>query len=50
MAAAYKGNLVIPSTFVIDRAGYVRARYIGAVTFETLIPTLNALLAETPVN
>ncbi len=48
VAASYKGNLVIPSTFVIDRVGNVRGRYIGAVTFETLVPTLRTLLAERP--
>ena len=46
VGAAYKGNLVIPSTFVVDRRGHIRSRYIGIVDFDTLVPVVERLLAE----
>ncbi len=48
VAQSYKGNLVIPSTFIIDRRGYIRSRYVGIVRFDTLVPTIESLLEEKP--
>ena len=46
VAADYRGNLVVPSTFLIDRVGRIRHRFIGAVSFDTMIPKLEELLSE----
>ena len=46
VAASYKGHLVIPSTFVVGRDGLIRSRYIGIVSFDTLVPQIEKLLAE----
>lgn len=45
VSEAYKGHYVVPTTYLIDRSGTIRLRYIGAVTFETMIPILDELTA-----
>ncbi len=45
VSEAYKGHYVVPTTYLIDREGVIRRRYIGAVTFETMIPILDELTA-----
>jgi len=47
VSQAYKGHYVVPTTYLIDRDGTIRRRYIGAVTFETMIPILDELTAVT---
>jgi len=42
----YRGHYVVPTTYLIDREGTIRRRYIGAVTFETMIPILDELTAS----
>jgi peroxiredoxin len=46
VAPAYRGNFAVPSTFLVDGEGRIRHRFIGVVSFETMIPKLDELLAE----
>lgn len=46
VSEAYRGHYVVPTTYLIDRRGHMRHRYVGAVTFDTLIPRLRELIRE----
>lgn len=46
VAETYRGHFVVPTTFVVDRRGEIRGRYIGIVTFSELEPLLEELLSE----
>ncbi len=46
VAETYRGHFVVPTTFVIDRRGEIRSRYIGIVTFSELEPLLEQLLRD----
>lgn len=48
VSEAYRGHYVVPTTYIIDRQGHMRHRYIGAVTFETLEPMLRGLATALP--
>jgi len=46
LAEAYGGHYAVPTTFVIDRQGRIRQRYMRAVEEHELRTTLRDLLAE----
>jgi len=46
LIVAYDDVPALPTTYVIDRAGRIRQRFVGEVDRETLHPVLSGLLAE----
>lgn len=46
LAASYGGIEALPTTFVLDRRGRIRQRFIGMVDDEVLRPVLDDLLRE----
>lgn len=46
LARAFDGTSVVPTSYLVDRRGHIRQRYVGPVSEEDLRAAVQALLAE----